>query len=339
MEAGRLRHACCVLVAAVPLLAPAATPSGAQQARPGLDVLEEARVTGEQPGPAMWKVSKGDHTLWIMGTMYPLPAGMTWRSRQAEDVIRRSGEIIAPSSNSVGLNSVWTGIRNLRAILRLRYNADGSTLREVLPPELHERWRTAHRRYFGKDPDPKERARPIYAAQLLLDQAVEKSGLVQRPLVWERVGELARQHKVHIRRRTFTTRLGNIRPLIEDLATLPREQEVACLADTLDYIDTELPKIRRRAQAWAVGDLATLRALAAQSTRRSCFEVLTQPPSIRELLEKQRAQVEQDWAGILDWALLAHETSFTALPIDGLLDPDGLLAQLRAKGYTVEEPP
>jgi uncharacterized protein YbaP (TraB family) len=300
--------------------------------------LDELRVTGEQPGPAMWRVSRGEHTLWIMGTLYPLPAGMTWRSRQAEEVIGRAGEILAPSTSSVALSSVWTGIRNLRAILRLRYNADGATLREVLPADLHERWRAAHRRYFGKEPDPKERARPLYAAQLLLDQAVEKSGLVQRPLVWQRVGELAKQHKVHIRRRVFTTRLDNIRPLIADLAALPRDQEVACLADTLDYIDTELPKMRRRAQAWAVGDIATLRALAAGTTRTSCFEALTRPPSVRELLEKQQAQVEQDWAGIIDWELLTHETSFTALPIDSLLDPKGLLSRLRARGYTVEEP-
>jgi hypothetical protein len=36
--------------------------------------------------------------------------------------------------------------------------------------------------------------------------------------------------------------------------------------------------------------------------------------------------------------LLAHANSFTVESLDELLKPDGLLAQLRAAGYTVEEP-
>ena len=31
--------------------------------------LEEIMVLGEQPGPAMWRVTKGDHTLWIFATL------------------------------------------------------------------------------------------------------------------------------------------------------------------------------------------------------------------------------------------------------------------------------
>ena len=68
-----------------PLLALAALwPSAAV---PAQELLEEVLVTGEQPGPAMWKVKRGDHTLWIVGTLTPLPSKMTWRSQQVEDVI------------------------------------------------------------------------------------------------------------------------------------------------------------------------------------------------------------------------------------------------------------
>ncbi len=38
--------------------------------------LEEILVVGEQPGPAMWRVTKGDHTKWILATLEPLPR--TW---------------------------------------------------------------------------------------------------------------------------------------------------------------------------------------------------------------------------------------------------------------------
>ena len=42
-------------------------------------------VTGQQPGPGLWKVthpSAGhDHVLWILGSYGPLPRKMQWRSK------------------------------------------------------------------------------------------------------------------------------------------------------------------------------------------------------------------------------------------------------------------
>lgn len=35
--------------------------------------LAEVLVVGRQPGPGLWRVSKGDHDLWIFATLAPLP--------------------------------------------------------------------------------------------------------------------------------------------------------------------------------------------------------------------------------------------------------------------------
>jgi uncharacterized protein YbaP (TraB family) len=315
--------------------------AAAAAAAPIEEVLDEVVVTGEHPGPAMWKVSKGDHTLWIMGTLSPLPAKMTWKAQQAEQVIKASGEILANSVSSVALGGdvgMFESIGLLRAVLRLRHNADGSTLREVLPPDVYQRWHDAHRRWFGKDPDRKERARPIYAAELLYEQALEKSGLSDRPLVWSTAERIARQHKVKIRKREIPMSLENPRSFIADLAELPRDKEVACLVATMDYIDRELPDMKRRATAWARGDLAALRALPRENPRQSCREAVLQKPRFQELAAQSAAQFSADWSGIVDWMLLTHETSFTTQPIARLMEREGVLAQLRAKGYTVEEP-
>jgi hypothetical protein len=61
-------------------------------------------------------------------------------------------------------------------------------------------------------------------------------------------------------------------------------------------------------------------------------------PRLRELIAAQREKTAADWSGIVDWMLLTHATSFTVLPVEALLDPAGVLSQLRAKGYVVEEP-
>jgi uncharacterized protein YbaP (TraB family) len=299
--------------------------------------LEEVIVTGELPGPAMWKVAKGDHTLWIMGTLSPLPAKMTWRSRRAEQAIASSEEILAGSRTRADVGT-WTALRHMRAFLRLRHNSDGSTLRQALPEDVYARWLTAHQRWFGKDPDPKERARPLYAAEVLYAEALEKSGLSQQSIVWNSVRRMADEHKIRIRQREFLVEIKDVKGFIADIAAIPRDKEVACLVATLDYIDSELPDMKRRAAAWAVGDIARLRTLPRENARQSCYQDLLEKSQVREMVQKRAAEIRQDWSGIVDWMLLTHDTSFTTLSIQQLLDPQGPLAGLRARGYTVEEP-
>ena len=43
-------------------------------------IAETILVAGQRPGPGLWKVSKGDHVLWVFGTYSPLPKKMEWRS-------------------------------------------------------------------------------------------------------------------------------------------------------------------------------------------------------------------------------------------------------------------
>jgi uncharacterized protein YbaP (TraB family) len=327
-----------VVLATLSLLAVGPPPaSSAESARADTE-LEEVLVTGERPGPAMWKVSRGGHTLWIMGTLSPMPAKMTWRQKRAEEVIKASGEILAASTSDwdtdMGLRE---SISFVRAAWKLRLNPDGSTLRAVLPDDVYQRWHAAHVRWFGKKPDAKERARPVYAAYLLYARALKKSGLTEDPLVWNQVEKLAKQHKVKIRQRRFRMKIEQPKDILADLRNLPRDKEVACLVETMDFIDREVPQMKRRAEAWALGDLAALRGLPPAALEPQCME-LGDGTRLEQLDKAEQALFASDLAGIVDWMLLTHATSFTTLPISKLFEEDGLLAQLRDKGYTVEEP-
>src|SRR4051812_2866168 len=56
--------------------------------------MEVVLVTGEQPGPALWRVSSGDHDLWLLGDDSPLPRKLKWRSRQFEALLAKSQEVM-----------------------------------------------------------------------------------------------------------------------------------------------------------------------------------------------------------------------------------------------------
>src|ERR1043165_8857902 len=64
----------------------------AQATAPALQEFAEVVVTGEQPGPALWRVQSGEHVLWLLGGVSQLPGKVTWRSKQLEAVLSGSQE-------------------------------------------------------------------------------------------------------------------------------------------------------------------------------------------------------------------------------------------------------
>src|SRR5215469_7929184 len=52
--------------------------------------LEGVTVSGVQPGPGLWKVSKGDQVMWVLGTLSPLPEHIQWKTDEVEQTIAES---------------------------------------------------------------------------------------------------------------------------------------------------------------------------------------------------------------------------------------------------------
>ena len=61
-------------------------------------LLDEVLVSGEQPGPGLWKVIKttpaGEHVMWVLGSYGPLPQKMQWRSAQVEQAIASYQQVL-----------------------------------------------------------------------------------------------------------------------------------------------------------------------------------------------------------------------------------------------------
>ena len=55
---------------------------GAETLETQTDEIDEVLVIGEQPGPGLWWVYKGDHVLRVLGTISPIPKNMQWQSKQ-----------------------------------------------------------------------------------------------------------------------------------------------------------------------------------------------------------------------------------------------------------------
>ena len=320
-----------------------AQPGARQPAAP--IVLETMMVSGEQPGPGLWKVSKGEHVLWIVGTQTPVPQKMTWRAKGIEAIVAQSQEVLSPPSMSVSMKQIgwFTALTMLPSALQLRKNPDNAELKDIVPPELHARWLLVRDKYIDSydinDEEKNiERWRPMFAALELYRKAINKSGLTSANPVWPVIRDAAKKHNVKITEVKFEPAINEPRAALKELRST-RLADIDCFAKTIERIETDLAAMRIRANAWARGDVQAIRKLPATDQRAAC-ETAVRNASFMKTLGTQNAvaQMEAMWLNAAESALKNNTVALAVLPIVQIVSQDGYVAKLRARGYAVQEP-
>jgi hypothetical protein len=302
--------------------------------------LEEVLVTGQQPGPGLWRVTRpGDasgHVLWILGNHSPLPKKMQWRSGEVELVLASSQEVLAPVSVNASVGPLG-GITLLPSLVGARRNPNDEQLRDVLPPDLYARWLVLKARYLGNDDDV-EQWRPIFAAQELYRAALKQKGLVPYEGVWPTVEKLARRARVKVVQTELDLKVEKARAAIRDFKTMPLS-DVECFARTMQRLESDLDLMRERANAWSVGDVTRLRSLAPVERASACIGVILDSSVMKErgygdMLER----LENLWVAAAEQSLARNTSTVAVLSVDEILKPNGYVARLREKGYVIEDP-
>jgi hypothetical protein len=300
--------------------------------------MEVMVVSGVQPGPGMWRVSKGDHVLWVMGTLSPVPKKMTWLSRDVEATIAASQQVLKSPGASVDSDlGIFRSALLVPSLLKARKNPDGATLKDVLPPDLYARWQVLKRKYIGRDAGI-EKWRPIFAANELYEAAIKKSGLATSGIVSPVVDKAAKRHDVKIVSPIVRLKVDDPKKAIKEFSGTALG-DVECFRKTLDRLETDLTGMTLRANAWAIGDIEALRALPYDDQNRACIRAMLEAGVAQKRgLDTLPQKVEAEWLAAAEAALRNNASTFALLPISELLKPDGYLAKLQAKGYEVEAP-
>ncbi len=302
--------------------------------------IEEVLVTGQQPGPGLWKVthpSAGhDHVLWILGSYGPLPKKMQWRSTELEAVLAESQEVIGPVTMSAKVGPLG-GLTLLPSLVGLRKNPNGERLQDLVPADLYARWVPLKERYIGRDDDVED-WRPIFAAGALYEKAVRSQGFESFGVIWPAVERLARKAKVKITEPDVAVKVEKPRDAIKDFKQAPLD-DVECFAKTIARLESDLDLMRVRANAWATGDVAKLRELAPVDNASACIAVVLNAQVMQDRgAADWPARRAAAWLSAVEQALARNASTVAVLSIDQILKPDGYVAQLRAKGYVVEDP-
>ena len=324
-------------------LALAFTTSGAATTDPLPSVSEAALlepivVSGEQPGPGLWKVTRDGHVLWILGSLTPLPRDMTWLSRDVEATIATSEEVILPVDIDFSVKGgAIGGLFLLPSLLGARNNPDGRTLDEVIPPDLHARWSVLKQRYLGRDAGVEKR-RPVFAAFELFEAAIKQARLSNESVVDPVIVSAAKRAKVPVTRPRIALKLDKARAAVKAFAQAPLD-DVECLRKTIERLEGDLAILQRRANAWAIGDVDALTGLTYVDQNKACRDALLRSAIAEERgMDALPERVKQTWLDAADAALSNRAMSFATLPIGALVAADGYLDALRARGATIEAP-
>lgn len=300
--------------------------------------LDVVVVTGVRPGPGMWKVSKGDHVLWVLGVQSPLSKKMEWVSRDVENVLVQTQEVIWGPAMGVQVKAgFFEGAMLLPRLLGVRKNPNDRSLQEVVPADMYRHWLSLKAKYIGSDRGI-EQWRPMFAAAKLWNEAIDDSGLTESSVVSPVIKRAAKQHAFRQTRPQSLLVITDATAALKEFKAAPLA-DLDCFGKTMQRLETDVDAMRLRANAWAVGDLDALSALPYSDQKEACDRAMMQAGVMRKRLDRDLdAEMAQRWLEAVEKALAQNTVTFAMLPMREALKSDGYLAQLQAKGYVIQAP-
>ncbi|HVF34030.1 MAG TPA: TraB/GumN family protein [Candidatus Saccharimonadia bacterium] len=310
----------------------------ADEPEPAARTLETVVVSGVQPGPGLWQVTKDNRTMWILGTLRPLPKRMTWESREVVEKIAQSQEVLMTPSAQINVEGGrLRALFLVPSLLKARNNPDGRRLVDVVPADLYERW-LALKRVHLKRNNSVEKRRPIIAAWTLYEKAIERSGMSFDDIVTRVVEKAARKHDVPVNKPRIKHTIAAPKQALREFAGATLD-DVECFRRTLTRLESDVETMKERGNAWATGDIVTLRELPYTDQNQACLDaVLKAGVADKHGLADLERRVDAKWLEAAEAALAKHRVTFAVLPIGEILDPEGYVEQLRDRGYVVTSP-
>lgn len=284
---------------------------------PDAVLVQELVVRGRLPGPAWWRVSDEDTTVYVLGVPSLAPKRMQWDRAIFERRLDGANEVILPFVNvkakfGGSIGTAWN-------LLRLR---SGGPFEKRLDPATRARF-VAVRERLGHDADHYDTKNPLAAGvQLAIDYRDANELTNMDPAKLVRLLAERKGVKVVSKSYDLGAQLGRILRTPDSVGRL-------CFDEVLAQAEAGPGVTRAAAAAWAQGDVDG--ALANERTYERCLAAI---PGARTYDERTKA----DQAAAIAEALKTPGHAIALVPLRPLLAQNGVLARLSAQGFEVKTP-
>ena len=306
------------LATALALLAAAPVATQAQTIDdPEANLVEELVVNAKLPGPAWWRISDGDTTIYMLGTLASLPKGAVWDKSVLERRLDGAFALILPPVGRAG-------VTDIPAMLRLRGKLKSDQPLDAAAPELAPRLAKV-RAQLGKKPDAYRDWSPL-GAGIMIAIDYQKTTKLDPGEPERTVGKLARKHRVKARPAGTYKAMPVVKAAVRDHSA---EAGQLCLEGVLSEAEAGSAAARAAAQAWARGDVRE--AIAGPRNFQRCIR------SLPGMVELEKRAMDDEIAALTE-AMKTPGHAVALFSIRGLVAQNGLLDRMRAKGFTVRTP-
>ena len=301
-------------------IAQTAPPSSA----PVQDWSNVETITVSAPkGPAMWHVIQGTSEVWIVPTVTPVPADLVWNSDGVEDVIRGANFVYLPAEITANIwQASWFMLTSMSKIKQ----PDDQTLHSTLPPDMRQRFEDWLAKSGDSAGDYDDYLAAVAGLRLESDylKTVKFDG---RNITW-RISGLADLADVKAKPIASYNALS----IADEVSGLTADQELRCMRDALDDLDTMSAHAAEAAHAWSIGDVAGMKAHYSEAKANSCFDQIKTYTDDRENMIAKTVKA-------INAALTKPGRTVFVMNLGIFLRKNGVMDRLAAQGLKVEGPP
>jgi uncharacterized protein YbaP (TraB family) len=265
--------------------------------------------------PPMWVVRDHDSQLVIFGSVHLLPPDLKWETPALAKALAGADDVwfeLPQGPDTEAQTQILAG--------RLGVLPPGQSLFRLLPPRDAESLLRVAQTY-GADPVALDRLQPWLAEVALAGAAFKRAGAVADNGV-EAVTNA--QVPAAVPRRAFETPEQQI----TIFADQPLDDQVASLRETLAEMEADPDQFDKLVRAWMAHDLKAM-------DRQALAPLKAASPRLFRRLVSDRTD---RWVRALDQRLKGSGHTVVIVGVGHLLGPQGLPAQLRALGYSVQGP-
>lgn len=313
-----IRKAPPLILCIVGLMVPSANSSLAAQTEAWNDSATEVVVKASIPGPAMWRVKKGQSEVIVIGILPVMPRSLNWNTRRIGFALKGAKGLITPPKANLNLG-------DMLKMMSAKNLPKGTMLKDVLPQALNTRYETTAAR-AGVSIKAFDHDKPVWAGARLRKDVLAKLSLTDDEPV-DTIVRLAHRQGVDVR----TSGRYKLSPILKDINAMDMASSRNCLSAALDDIDFDIDRSRKTAIAWTTGDLKTVRANYQGSALQACFDGS----------EKGQALIEHsidDATNAIEEALETPGKSVAIFQLSPLLRKGGALDRLKAHGAQITAP-
>jgi uncharacterized protein len=260
----------------------------------------------------IWRASGTQGTVYLVGSVhmltkdyYPLSAALDQAFKESDLLVEELdlGEMLAPESQLAMLT---------RGMLPSGQSLDGVVSKATFDLV------SARANSLGLPVEPLKRFKPWALALMLLGMEWQKAGFEPDLGLDKHFYDRATaEGKVVQGLETVAFQISRF-----DEMSMPDQDRL--LQQSLKELETEKAAVNTMANAWRAGDVATIEKIVLQ-------DVKSDPVMYRRLIVERN----QNWLPRIQELFTRAKPAFVVVGAAHLIGPDGLLAMLRARGYTL----